>query len=648
MACTPKALAVVLSLALFCAVPGQARAAARGEDAGCGSPPCSKTYDGSGDVPAMSKLGAHVLPTPNPAGQLLPGCVCTMPNIPQPVEQPVAPTPCPEVNLPSGEVEVLTVDVRLANKVRCDNASIAEDVARMLKIPVQRVTVTPWSWTLGVPQQNYLGFVQEDHDRCDCQGQSGKGFRKVVAKAAADGWMLGKDTSVMTVSEYKALQDSSKRTAIVQPSAAAAGPPPARIQMLTRDPCLVQLLRSETPHFREKIAELLGVPEDKVIIDPPAVKGTVGLMQFDTFVNTEERMRQVPVLAVRHCSATEAGPSTYNVAAPNVTQELDGTAGPEQVVALAMKLSNIDYDLLSANVAILSALTASAKEAIGVSGHVPASAVRVALYPDSGSVILDAKIVAPSGTAPAAIEAFLNGTVHEKLTEHLKGMPALRSVVHGIIDCTIVSIGLEDQSLQEEESNRAWIAAWNLVLLPPFAEDAAWRLLDMIHSPSTLLSKLLPMTLARVPGLKYRALQAPNVMNETRLPPPEDKGVGFSLPNPLAKKASEERMKREAVLSNVAANDKAAADLMTARKALQDAQQTAAMIKQAGANFAAAARAHAMHITAPSAVRAPEIVPSHVLTHPGLDSESPYPWRQQSRGKALLLHRASSKSGQSH
>merc|ERR1719324_720664 len=109
-------------------------------------------------------------------------------------------------NITSGEVEVLTVDPRLANRVRCDNVSIAKDIAKSLKIPVKRITVTPWSWALpDPPQRNYLAFVQEDHERCDCGGADGhlQGYRKV--KSATDGWRLMPDTTVMTVSQYQAL-----------------------------------------------------------------------------------------------------------------------------------------------------------------------------------------------------------------------------------------------------------------------------------------------------------------------------------------------------------------------------------------------------------------------------------------------------------
>ena len=52
--------------------------------------------------------------------------------------------------------------------------------------------------------------------------------------------------------------------------------------------------------------------------------------------------------------------------------------------------------------------------------------------------------------------------------------------------------------------------------------------------------------------MQYRGLQTPNLAlqdaNETRLPPPEDKAVGFAIPDPYDEeariKAEKKRMKR--------------------------------------------------------------------------------------------------------
>jgi len=128
----------------------------------------------------------------------------------------------------------------MANKVRCANESIAEEVAALLKIPVKRITVTPWSWALpDPPQSNYLAFLQEDHDRCDCQADTGKvvqgqGFRKV--KEATNGWMVDKDTAVMTVSQYQAMTGTASTggsAAGTGASAGAAGTAPVGVTTTT-------------------------------------------------------------------------------------------------------------------------------------------------------------------------------------------------------------------------------------------------------------------------------------------------------------------------------------------------------------------------------------------------------------------------------
>lgn len=457
-----------------------------GCDTSPGSPPCGKMYGRSDDVEKSPRPLLHALPTPNPAGQLVPGCTCAVPELHDPParEEVVHKVP---TYLP-GEVEVLTVDVRLANRVRCDNVSLADDVAKMLNIPVERVAVTPWSWTPGVAQDNYLAFVQQDHDRCDCMGVDGQvargqGFKKVHTDDAEDGWMLGADTSVMTVSQYKAFRVASEKLDLPKSSSTPEGPPPARVQMLTRDPCLVHLLRSDTDRFRKRIAYLLGLPENKVVVDPPLVKGTVGLMQVETSGHSTKRMHQVTVLAVQHCNAGDLS-------------KLEG---------------NLPFGSLS-----------------------------------QADISKD----------------FASGQNVSRSTE-----------------------------MNSNQTNRAWIAFWNIAVLPPFAVDGAWKLLNMVNMPKTELSKLLPMTLARVPGLKYRGLEGPNALNETRLPPPEDKAANFQLER---HGVDDESMRKPDVVESFPATK--------AQEVLQDGQHTAAMIKSVHAKFADAAKAHAMAIHAPRRV----------------------------------------------
>lgn len=704
-----RSLFLTVTTAL-CAVPAQAVLLEKRHDCpgGAGSPPCDLKYFGSGDISATPQPPKHALPTPNPADSLFPGCTCPLriPGMKPPVPM-VPQEPIPQYivkHLKPGEIEVVTVNVRLANEVRCDNVTLAADVAKLLKIPVKRVSVQPWSWTLGVPQSNYLAFVQEDHERCDCKSDNGKmlhdqGFKKAKASGATEGMVVqGHDTTVMTVAEYKALYAASTHDrspvpgsaasassapgaapgpapgpALAAPAPAESGsgpapaplipppPPAARVQMLTRDPCLVQMLRQHTENFREKISMLLGVPMDKLIIDPPPVKGTVGLLQLESHVGTEGHSRQVPVMAVQHCNIADAADimqstplslvsqrnftaaaaampmmMNYTVATPNGTNATNATFNfTGQRVALAMNLGNIHYDALAASWTMVSTFTHILKAAIAQAANVPTTDVKIALYP--GSVIVEAKILPTNGSAPQIL-SLLNETVCNSTSSSLDAYTGLDPVKfgNGLVDCSILSLTLENPPFELDESNRAWIAFWAVVIQPPFDQEGSWRLLNLMNEMDSELSHLLPRTLARVPGLRYRALKEPNLANETRLPPPEDKAVGIKLPNPVDEEAAMaaelERMKKEKEHQEFVIKDKEAMEQMMALKAIHNGRVAQRMLKEADTRITHAAEVHAAAIVAPNRTRGIQLVNPSVLMGDDPTAESPYPWVDQLPG----------------
>lgn len=629
-------------------------------------------------------MSGYVTTTPAPglpqAGVLYPSCMCPMPfppgahrrrrSAPAPAPAPgpaPAPAPCPGTGC--GQVEVLTVDVRLANKVRCNNASVAKDVAKLLNIPVQRITVTPWSWAMDIPQSNYLAFVQEDHERCDCNADGGKvmrgqGFRKL--RKETDGTAIEPDRRVMTVSQYNAMLAIAQKKSLAD--AAASGPQPSRIQMLTRDPCLVQLLQSQTTYFRKKLSFLLGLPEEKVIIEPPLVKGTVGLLQVSTRTHTESQAHQVPFLVVQHCNAVEAAqreqhlhssllsydnvpspaptaptPTSPAPAAPTPTQDYNvastgesnlinnNRGGLPQHVSLVMRLSSIDYDMVASNMTLLSSVSAVAKSAISISGHIPGNAIKIAIFP--GSLTIEATITPPGETEAAAILAFLGGTVCNQTAKSFNALAELNLATVGTIDCSVLSLSLKDPPLPSDELNRPWIAAWSVTILPPFAEEGAWRLLNLVNKDMSKVSKLLPMTLARVPGLHYRSIKEPNAVNETRLPPPDDRAVGIVLPDMAGVEELKQedfqvdgkRMKREHVAARLRLEMKSELELKKAQAELGAAQQVSQTISQTDAKLTNAAKVHAETIRpAYEDVSGPDIMPPDVLVGSDNEEESPY------------------------
>jgi len=239
----------------------------------------------------------------------------------------------------SNEVEVLTLDVAVANKVRYGNATMAAEIAKLMNVPVSRVSVTPYSWA---PQAG-VAFVQEEHERCACElGNDGfqpKAWSQI--KKEVGGVKLDADTTIMTKKEHEAVvkRDAEEKPIIpnkvVKMKAAAKDKDaniPARIQMLSRDPCLIEQIVENAPMYSKRIAQMLGLKAGSVMLIPPAVKGTVGLIQVGAETET------MSVLAVRHCNKK---PHTMAlVVAPppakKTTAKVVAKAVPAKVVAKAV------------------------------------------------------------------------------------------------------------------------------------------------------------------------------------------------------------------------------------------------------------------------------------------------------------------------
>lgn len=863
-------------------VVAHGRGCAPGQSPGPGSPPCMKQYHGSGSLYATPERGPLAMPMTHPSGRLFPPCTCPMPmfSVPRRDSEDGAKRVFDTAHLKHGEVEILTVDLRLANRVRCDNDTLADDVAKLMKVPVKRISVTPWSWALpDPPQANYLAFVQEDHERCDCGGADGhlQGYRKV--KSATDGWRLMPDTTVMTVSQYQALHgtrgsaesagsesscdiesdgkaakcsDGYKlipispedcpadptlpRCSAVAPGelcesdgecgtdadldncqskdiylkaarcpdpddivvsgvsanlnkrklfapysrtdevpgpmnagrptyrnefgyylyywvsksawqigenpsqsqglllsveknmarpvteqsawaewdgshwvsshitvqAAKASPlVPSRVQMLTRDPCLVYLLREQTIIFKKKIAEFLDMPPNKVIVDPPPVKGTVGLLQLDTSVNSETEVRAVPMLGIRQCNLAQLGAMAQRLALLEDTSQADSNARPaapapapaiipapapapaysiandtnstsnatNHPISLVMKVLNIDYDLLAARWSLVNEFTLFSKDSIAASGHIPMDAVTIALYPGSpGSVVIEAKIKPPPDTDSDAVMVFLNDTVSSATVSRLTTIPALQKVKTGMLGCEILKLEI-DVEQEAPQTNRPWIAFWSVTLKAgDRAQKAAWKLLKLVNHPGTGLSNLLPLTLARIPGLMYRSLQEPNgaIKNadETRLPPPEDKSVSFDLPNPYEEQsqleAEENRRKIEEAAHASMMKAKLSRENKLADEVLGAALPLSRAIKGAEAQFVNASRAHTAALRTQYGAKPMDIVPWETLVEDPVldgaspcdynghrsefdDEESPYPWIYQDPPQSISLTQGSKK-----
>lgn len=350
---------------------------------------------------------------PDPSGHLYPPCNC--PPWPWPeYKPPPAPPPAaiPYVDPCVGELEVITVDVALANRVRCDNVSLAVELATSLGIPPSNIHIYPYSWT----PEHYVSMnlleVGEESER-----QSSMKLLEVGEESGRRSSDLEKRCEQQCATRASLAQRHARSHGVgygesVQPNPCSAPDPnvtsdvPSTIQMLTRDPCLVAAIRKDTYVFQRSIAQMLDVDPSLVEIGIPLVR--------DDVVPPAPPSSQPPVPA--------PAPAQLNSA----------------------------------------------------SAQVPAPAP-----------------APPPAIAPAPVPA-------PAAPEHIL-------------------------------SNRPWIAYWSVTLLPPHAAEHAERLLRLVDTPHSSLARLLPTTLARVPGMRHPGF-ANNAIHEIRLPPPRDVAESFGMP----------------------------------------------------------------------------------------------------------------------
>lgn len=583
----------------------------------------------------------------------------------------------------SNEVEVMTLDVAVANKVRYGNATLAAEIAKLMKVPVSRVSVTPYSWA---PQAG-VAFVQEEHERCDCElGNEGfqpKAWSHITNKKEIGGVKIDADTTIMTKKEHQAVvkRDAEEKPLVKKMKAALKDKDaniPARIQMLSRDPCLIEQIVENAPIYAKRIAQMLGLSAGSVKLIPPAVKGTVGLIQVASESET------MSVLAVRHCdkkphtmalvvaapvaakkttvkkvvavktTAKKAVPAKVAAkkavpakAVPAKTTATKAVAAKKVVpatkvvpaktaaaakaatgdVMLPMKCSNVKYDSMMSYPKWTKRLTGIMKQGLALTGEkVLASNVQLAFYPGKkGSMDVEAKVSLPKGANAAKIMGELKGAVATKLVAMLKQeKAALAAFSTGDITCVAGTPKVVPAGAPVEQ-NRAWISFFSIVVEPPNAKKSAMKFVEMVNTPNSLLARLLPGAMAFVPGMEDRSIGSTNGAIETRLPPPMPSAFTFGMPSDASMQADmKEQQKRMKMETHIQKNKLATRYVWEARnanKALQEGVLMKAAIKKADAGFLNAARAHAAALIPSSAFKFPEIMPP-----PEDDSaESPYP-----------------------
>lgn len=515
-------------------------------------------------------------------------------------------------------VEVLTTDVGLANRVRTDNVTIAKETAATLGVPVSRIHVLPWSWTPQHPASPFLALLQEHNQTnptnstCGCP----------VTGKLRDGW--GNPWQrVMTVPEFYRLREQQIERM-----------PPARVQMLTRDPCLVYRLHKYTEAYRDLIAKMLDVPVRKVQVSLPPVQGLVGAMLVQTGSSS------VSLLAVRQASC-EPGQEDGQPVDPrhdmSVLQQKRKNVPTERsqlVDYIRQRLGAGGQDPSSSQpytegqapqgwlthgmpptdtgAASLSTVTAytCCCPAAGVTNSPNGTTSTVATASVATNASAPTSASKSNVTAGGCVPALPNGVCspgYERNTCYRNvTLPALTCAQGNLSNCTNAT-----------GENRPWIYVWSVSILQPDPNGEAMKLLLDVDEGCGDLAKLLPLTLARVPGLNYPTF-ANNTLSDVRLPPPADTAIGIRVPKFLTpKERKEEQLEMQTERQERLGNLKRQAVLRErqlfkdARGAMMEGLRDRHLLKEEMARVQEAARNHATKLSM-NAATGPSLQPWEV------------------------------------
>lgn len=595
----------------------------------------------------------------------------------------------------SNEVEVLTLDVAVANRVRYGNATLAAEIAKLMKVPVSRVSVTPYSWA---PQAG-VAFVQEKHERCNCElGNAGfqpKAWSQI--KEAVGGVKIDADTTIMTKKEHEAVvkRDAEEKSSIpnIKKMKAAAKDKdaniPARIQMLSRDPCLIEQIVENAPMYGSRIAQMLGLAAGSVKLIPPAVKGTVGLIQVGAESET------MSVLAVRHCdktphtmalvvaapvaakkttatkvAAAKAVPAKAVAAKAVPAKTVAKTAAPAKAVPakttatkvvakvptktvaksvpaktvaaakpagskpvavpdvmLPMKCSNVKYDSMMSYPKWTKRLTGIMQHGLALTGEqILASNVQLVFYPGAaGSMDVEAKVSLPLGANAAKVAGELKGAVATKLVAMLKQEKAALAAFSTGDITCVAGTPKVLAAGTPVQQNRAWISFFSIVVEPPNAKTGAMKFVEMVNTPGSQLARLLPGAMAFVPGMQDRSIGATNGAIETRLPPPMPSAFTFGMPSDASMQADLKEQQRRMKMETHLQKNK------LATRYVWEARNANKALKEGMMTKAAIKKADAGFLNAARA-HASALIPKSAIKMPEIvpppeddTAESPYP-----------------------
>lgn len=359
-------------------------------------------------------------------------------------------TPIPK---PGVEVEVLTTNISLADTVRFKNATLGKEIAELAGVPEWRVKVNWQSYPpTPYPFEPYLDEAKSaaigypgPSDECECDKTgppTGEGSKNRIP--GPTGYPGYSSSMVTDLSNYLKLQNMG----LVGPSRGAGG----RIQLLTQDPCFVNLLRSYTPIYRLWLSLRLNLPQKYVVILPPFLEG-------DTTPAPPPVL--VPATGAPGASLLQMGAQTRACELPfelrtmeQSEKEMGAPADPDQLPSMPAELE-----------ALLQTSQSPTMEEVVQLAKLAREKEQAAREPAP----------APAGAAPAPASPAPAPT----------GVPT-------------TTTGPE---------SRPWIAVWNIIIAPPNVTFDAVAMADAlrkeINDPQGRFAQDFPDTLARVPTIEY-------------------------------------------------------------------------------------------------------------------------------------------------
>lgn len=346
-------------------------------------------------------------------------------------------------------------------------------------------------------------------------------------------------------------------------------PPETRVQLLTRDPCLVGKLRKFKAKYETIIANKLGLNKEQVVINPPIfdldvpatslleVRSCRAARIMGSFfqANSSQTARPPPSGSFLSLNARAPAPAAASPG-PAPGTMFAPSPGPspspapfawESLVYFDLTLSGLSYDKLMASEFHREGFEDSIRSAVetGPLSHFPKDHCRMMMRLKPGSIKVEVIIQVAGDNGPVKAAIFHHAVELEALVmQFVSHVPGIADFVIGTL--TVNSLCSQGNCVPltgavgalgpapapapgpalVKEVNRPWIAWWSVTFMPPNDVPAAEKFMQMVNEQHGPLARVFGLTLARVPGLS-EPTGVNNNLKETEFPRPLDTAVAL-------------------------------------------------------------------------------------------------------------------------